>query len=289
MNNNENSIKKEKRLTMITYADGFYEFREEDITDKPNNVSRYKKQDKDTYIDKETGEVKEIKHAETKYDSLPYYQRTMNRRRRRLAYSIAPIISSGGYCAYMTLTFERTLDSLDEMDDCLTKLIKALQYKYPNLQYCSFKELSHENYLKNENFYHIHNLFWFNEAMDKQTREDFKNFVLKKWRGGSIYDYKEITAKEDLNNVLFYLCNYSGSSEKSKQKRETLKHFPPYYNTVKEVKGLENPKPVEVDEFTEKSKPISYSEPNAACGKLKLAIYIDDSEITKSNIDDKEN
>ena len=277
--NNTNEVKIKK----IDYGNGMYEITKSSYSsDARHNPNRYKKLDKDTFVDTELGLVIEVKHAETKFDSLKSVRKSMNSRRRRLLYNINHILKKG-YCVFETFTFSYEINDFGLLNKIITAFIKALKYVYKTLKYCCFTELSYENYLRSNNLYHLHCVFWFDEEMNERERYEFKNFTYTKWDHGSVKDYKEIISSKDLNNILFYLCNYSGDSTKSKQKSETLKHFPPNYRTVKETKGLENPTKKELDSFTETIDPFSYSSPRASCGHLSLATYIEQDNSDSPN------
>ncbi len=279
-NSNEVTFKK------IDYGNGLYEITKSSYSpDARCNPSRYKKLDKDTFVDTELGEVIEVKHAETKFDSIKSVRKAMNNRRRRLLYNINHILKKG-YCVFETFTFSYEINDFRLLNKIITAFIKALKYVYTKLKYCCFTELSYENYLRSNNLYHLHCIFFFDDEMNERERYEFKNFTYTKWEHGFVEDYQEITSSKDLNNVLFYLCNYSGESVKSKHKSETLKHFPPNYRTVKETKGLKKPTKEELDSFTETVDPISFSSPKASCGRLTLATYFEQNG--SDNTDEKE-
>lgn len=274
-----------EKITEIDYGNGLCE-RRKICEGEKYNISQCRKIGKHTFLNTNTGEVIEAKHSKTEYDCKKNFQRAMNELWHKLLYAINPILGIG-YCTFVTLTFESPLDSLAEVDTYLIKLIKTLRYKYKRLSYCCFKELSYANYCEGINLYHIHCLFWFPEEMDEFVRKNFNAYLHQKWQGGRVYKDEEIAKSDDLVRVLFYLCNYSGNTEKSWQKRETLKHFPPNTRTVKVVKGLEKPERKEVDEFAATGEQISHSKPKSAHGKVEFAIFLDQPEAPTSDCDEK--
>lgn len=262
------------------YGNGMYEIVTSTYSqEKQYDINRYIHFGRDTCLDTYTGEIIEKKHPETKADCIRSIQKAMLQKRRMLSFNINPILNMG-YCCFVTLTFLETIDDLKVLSKHLAKFLKKLKRHYKCIKYCCFIEISYENYIKNNNLYHIHCLFWFDESKNERERYEFKNRTYNDWCGGSVRNYQEISSSKDLNNVLFYLCNYSGESEKSKRKRATLNHFPAYYRLIKQSKGLKRPKGVESPDFEETSKPYSYSSPIASCGHLKLATYIDDTSST---------
>lgn len=264
------------------YGNGMYEIVTYSYSPKKQyDINRYVHLDRDTCLDTFTGEVIDKKQPETKADCIRSIQKSMLQKRRMLSFNINPILNEG-YCCFITLTFSETIDDLNELSKQLAKFLKKLKRRYCCIKYCCFIEISYENYIKNKNLYHIHCLFWFDNYMNERERYEFKNRTYNDWCGGQVRNYQEITTSKDLNNVLFYLCNYSGESEKSKRKRATLKHFPAYYRLVKQSKDLKKPKGEETPDFKETSKPFSCSSPIASCGHLKLATYIEHTDFDAS-------
>ncbi len=271
-------MKDEEKISEFDFGNGCKEIRFLRFSPETKyKISNFKKLDEDHYVNTETGEVSECERAETKYDSLKSVRKSMIARRRRLSFNINPCLKTGN-CFYVTLTMDKETPELRDLDNILKKLIRAIQYRYPEMKYAAFKEISYRNFCLHRKLYHVHTLFWCNKPMTEGEQAAFKAFIDTKWKGGYVKEFCKVYDFKNLNNILFYLCNYSGNSIKAHQKRETLKCFPSGYHTAKESKGLKKPTAKVTDNFTPKSQPISYSEPKAAHGHLSLAIYIDEDE-----------
>lgn len=108
--------------------------------DKPNNsISRFKKLSKDTYLDTETGEVKEYKHYEKRIDSWKEMQKTFHELRRRINYNFIGNEAE----KFITLTYAKKMTDRDKLYKDFKNFWLKLKYRFPNLEYIVIIEPQH--------------------------------------------------------------------------------------------------------------------------------------------------
>lgn len=198
------------------------------------NLSKISILDKDNYICHETGELRQVNHYESKYDSLPYVRKQMNKDRRIILYNTSDQAEN---VYFVTLTYAQHHAYSDIVND-EKKLKDKLRYRFPDYQYAIFEQVQ-----INGN-YHLHCLLWSKDPDNPLTLTE--ELMTTLWNQGTKADVKRLSNYEDLINVLFYLTTYSiNNNTKNKQKIldkiEGLKQFPPKSRLCKKSANLKEP------------------------------------------------
>lgn len=172
----------------------------------PNSV------DNSIKVDINTGEVLPKNQYQSKYDALPKIRTTMNNHRRILLYNASFRLP---YVYFITLTCANHM-SYEDFNNKFKQFRRRFRRKYPNVAFMTFKEVQ-----KCGN-YHLHMVAW-HEEKAQPIAFDYAELA-DMWGESKIFpDIRQLHTIKDINDVAFYLCNYSNNDDKI----QGLYYFPP--------------------------------------------------------------
>lgn len=216
--------------------------------ERMNNSCSIKKLDKDTYVNIDTGEIKEFNHIETRQDSLNSLRQTF----KKIRYLINNNFEGRSNELHVTLTYAENMCDTKQLYTDLDKFVKRLKYKYKKYTTIDYMNVVEP---QGRGAWHCHMLIRFND-LDKVF---IKNEELAKiWGHGFI----TIKSLKDVDNIGAYLSAYLTDVELSEEnlfdavsqgleikvvddkkfvKGGRLHMYPPGMNLYRKSKGIEFP------------------------------------------------
>lgn len=213
-----------------------------------NNSCSIQKLDKDTYVVKETGEIKEFNHIETRQDSLNSLRQTF----KKIRYLINNNFEGRSNELHVTLTYAENMQDPKQLYKDFKNFVERLRTKY--------KKTSSLDYMcvvepQGRGAWHCHMLIRFN---------DLDSVFIKNEELAKIWGHGFITIKslKDVDNIGAYLSAYLTDVELSEEnlfdavsqgleikivddkkyvKGGRLHMYPPGMNLYRKSKGIEFP------------------------------------------------
>ncbi len=219
-------IKTEPLITRTAYEgkpDGINPVRE---PEPENPLKKFAKVGKDKMVNRETGEVFDVRIPEYKGESLASVYRSFNRIRRILFTDICASSPEKNKVAatVATLTMNRCSD-LNIFKRLTKNYVNKVSYKYRGVKYYYFIERSLFSCRSGNERYHIHIFFWFEKSPVALSKE-FRDYIQNSWEHGVFKCADSITTEEKLSRAVYYVTNYTNTNETTSCKQETLKYFP---------------------------------------------------------------
>lgn len=216
--------------------------------ERMNNSCSIKKLDKDTYVNIDTGEIKEFNHIETRQDSLNSLRQTF----KKIRYLINNNFEGRSNELHVTLTYAENMCDTKQLYTDLDKFVKRLKYKYKNVTTIDYMNVVEP---QGRGAWHCHMLIRFN---------DLDSVFIKNEELAKIWGHGFITIKslKDVDNIGAYLSAYLTDVELSEEnlfdavsqgleikivddkkfvKGGRLHMYPPGMNLYRKSKGIEFP------------------------------------------------
>lgn len=171
--------------------------------DKVNTKAHIKKLDKDTYVDLQTGEVKEFNHSENRQQNYNSLRQTF----KKLRYLINNNFTGKGNELHIILTYKANMTDSKQLYEDFDKFMKRLRYQYKKettVDYLSVVEP------QGRGAWHCHVLMRFNE-LDKVY---IKNKDLRALWGLGFVTVKSL---KEVDNIGAYLSAYLADVELDEQ------------------------------------------------------------------------
>ena len=253
--------------------------------EKMNRKANIKKLDRDTYLEIETGEIKEFNHAENRQESYNSLRQTF----KKVRYLINNNFTGKGNELHITLTYKENMTDTKQLYTDFDKFMKRLRYKAKkktSIDYMSIVEP------QGRGAWHCHVLMRFND-MDKVF---IKNSEIRQmWGKGFV----KIKALKGVDNIGAYLSAYLADievqgdivgkevlvkvvdgQEKKFIKGGRLHMYPPGMNLYRKSKGIIEPERVEM-RFKDIKKVVGAATPHY---QKSITIQDEDYENTISYI-----
>ena len=240
--------------------------------EKMNNKNHIQKIDKDRYIDKKTGEIKEFKHIENRKDSYNSLRQTF----KKLRYLINNNFVGDPNELHVILTYKENMRDTERLYKDFKRFMTRLKRKYKDkstIDYLSVVEP------QGRGAWHCHVLLRFNDL----DRIFIKNSDLRKMWGQG---YVKIKSLKEVDNIGAYLSAYLADVELSEEtaikaieeKREVvtkriegkekkiikggrLHMYPPGMNLYRKSKGVEYPER-EMMSYKKAKEKVGSAQPN---------------------------
>lgn len=218
----------------MTLGNGIVELITSANREKPNkSISIFKRLDKDTYINVETGEIKAYKHQEKRIDSLQELQKTFHELRRRINYNFVGNEAE----KFITLTYAKKMTDRDKLYKDFKNFWLKLKYRFPHLEYIAVIEPQHTG------SWHLH-LLVKNNNNEKLFIE--KELLDKLW-GHGFTDIEPITSVDNLG--AYFVARFTDDNllenddnvetkEKAVVKGARLKFYPAGFKLYRCSKGI---------------------------------------------------
>ena len=172
----------------MTRGNGIVELITSANRDKPNkSISRYRKLTKDTFLDTETGEIRNYKHYEKRVDSTRELRKTFHELRRRINYNFVGNESE----KFVTLTYKKKMTDRNKLYKDFKNFILKLKYRFPNIEYIVVVEPQHTG------SWHLHVLLKNNNREKLYIEQELLD---KLWEHGFTY----IESITDVDNLGAY-------------------------------------------------------------------------------------
>lgn len=164
-------------------------------------------------VDINTGEVLPKNQYQSKHDALPKVRTTMNHNRRVLIYNASFRLP---YVYFIALTCANHM-SYEDFNNKFKQFSRKFRRKYPDVAFMAFKEIQETER------YHFHMVLW-NKNEPKKLEFDSVELFMMWGEADMPPDIRQLHTIEDIDDVAFYLCNYSDEND---IKVQGLYHFPP--------------------------------------------------------------
>lgn len=213
--------------------------------EKRNHTCNIQKLDKDRYVDKSDGEIKEFEHSNNRGDSTNSLRQTF----KKLRYLINNNFTGKANELFVTFTFEKDSSNFKECYKDFDKFNKRLKYKYKDLTTIDYINVL-EPHASGQ--WHSHMLIRFN---DVDSIFIPSNELADLWGLGFI----KIQSLKDVDNIGAYLSAYLADVEISPDtdtshrtdvkevngkkfvKGGRLHLYPPGINIFRKSKGIKYP------------------------------------------------
>lgn len=153
------------------------------------------KLDKDSYMDKRTGEIKEFEHIENRSQDLDNVAKTLKRLRDILNANI----TDTSKCRWVTLTYKENMTDPQKLRIDAENCIKRLREKYGSFEYITAAEP------QGRGAWHLHCVFIFPDKAPYMANET----VAQAWKKGFV----TVKSLDSVDNVGAYLTAYLGDME----------------------------------------------------------------------------
>lgn len=153
------------------------------------------KLDKDSYMDKRTGEIKEFEHIENRSQDLDNVAKTLKRLRDLLNANI----TDTSKCRWVTLTYKENMTEPQKLRIDAENCIKRLREKYSSFEYITAAEP------QGRGAWHLHCVFIFPDKAPYMANET----VAQAWKKGFV----TVKSLDSVDNVGAYLTAYLGDME----------------------------------------------------------------------------
>lgn len=181
-----------------------------------SNLSNYRKLNKDEYMDKTTGEIKQYK--KTKYRTASSMKSSM----KRLTDIFKNNFTGGKNEAYITLTCEELIEDYDTVHETAEDLFDNLQARYKGLEYVYVMEQQERE------SWHVH--AWVKDTQHKSLFIDNEE-IAQLWELGNAYTERVNETDKDINILTNYLS-----------KMETKEKTPAGKKAYYKSRGIKIPK-----------------------------------------------
>lgn len=210
------------------------------VTRKRNTkgFSDIEKIDKDHYVVKSTGEIKEYAHVEKSQEMIASNRRkSMNKKFSYLRQYINMNFKGEECERQITLTYAEPTDDMAKCKNDFKKFWKRFLYRYGEMEYIAVFE-PHQ-----KGTWHIHVLV---KKDSVQRLKLLKNEVEKIWGNG----YIRISDFRNHNDIGLYFCNLLGEdiSKDKKKKSSRLEYYPLHAKIYTSSKGLAKPTLLHIDD-----------------------------------------
>ena len=177
---------------------------------KKNRKANIKKLDKDTYLNYQTGEIKEFEKIENRGQSKNSLRQTF----KRMRYLINNNFTGSKNELFITLTYAENMRCTERLYSDFEKFIKRLRYKYKDVSTIDYMSIVEP---QGRGAWHCHVLARFNDLERAYLPH---SDLLKLWPHGKIVWIKRI---DDVDNIGAYLTAYLCDIELTDETREFLK------------------------------------------------------------------
>ena len=187
--------------------------------------------DKDHYVVKNTGEIKEYAHVEKSQEMIASNRRkSMNKKFSYLRQYINMNFKGEDCERHITLTYAEPTEDMAKCKNNFKKFWKRFLYRYGEMEYIAVFE-PHQ-----KGTWHIHVLV---KKDSVQRLKLLKNEVEKIWGNG----YIRISDFRNHNDIGLYFCNLLGEdiSKDKKKKSSRLEYYPLHAKIYTSSKGLAKP------------------------------------------------
>lgn len=185
--------------------------------ERMNTTNHILKLDKDTYVDKRTGEKKEFKHIENRYGSINSLRQTF----KKIRYLINNNFEGKANELHVTLTYAENMTDPKRLYEDVKNFIKRLKYKYKGQTTIDYLNVVEP---QGRGAWHCHILIRFN---DVSTIYIPPNELAELWGHGFI----KIKSLKDVDNIGAYLSAYLSDLELNLEEMD--------FNTMMRVSDLE--------------------------------------------------
>jgi len=160
--------------------------------EKRNYHNVLEKLDKDRYIDKRTGEVKEYNHSDSRQDNISSVKKSLGRLRDYINTNVTDVAK----CKWITLTYKENMKDTERLTKDFKRFLRLFRKRVSECEYIIACEPQARG------AWHIHAIIIFKENYGYLSNE----IVQELWGNG----FTKTQALKDIDNIGAYLTAYLG-------------------------------------------------------------------------------